>query len=805
VTGAQNGQLESKSGNERSPLRHILIGMGLLAASTLLLQIALTRVFSVAQFYHFAFLVVSLALLGFGVSGTAMALLPRLRSQHQLSRYTIGFAASTLLGYLFVNHFAFDSYSIAWDLTQAYLLVANLLALTIPFVFAGLLIGSVLSYTTEHVGKVYAADLFGSAFGAIIAPQVLQWIGSERTILLCTSLSCLAGLLLATGERRLNRIVSAASTVISLGLFLLYPPLFEVNPSPYKTLSQFRLNPDAEILTTYQNAYSRLDLVASPTIHSALGLSLNYFGDLPPQHGLLIDGSNLQPVSEAARTDEELLRALPIAIAYAVKPAPNVLLLGSGGGMEVLAALAHESEGVTVIEPNELVYTVLTNDLRAWAGLADNPQVSLRHDEIRSFVSSTTQRYDVVELPLVESYRPISSGAFTLTEDYTLTVEAFEDYLSLLESDGLFVVSRWLQTPPSECLRTLALIVSALGSRNALDHIVAFRSFQHVTFIVKPTPFTSTETTWLLAAIEDLRYDLLLAPEMPETMINQYARLERDIYHETFLEYLQTENRNAFHANYVFEITPPRDERPFFFHFFRWEQTPGVIENLGRRWQPFGGSGYFVLLALLVFALIAALVFIVAPIALKRSFRRTLVTFGRRNAARTLGYFILIGLAFLLVEISLIQQYILLLGQPTLAVATVIGALLLFSGLGSALSPRVPPLYAMFALVALLVIYPWVVDTLSPLLLPLPLIARVLAVASLIAPLGLLMGMPFPTGIARLGQARELVPWAWAANGSASVVSAVLAATFSLSLGFTPVLMIGGGLYLLAAFIRSRG
>jgi hypothetical protein len=270
------------------------------------------------------------------------------------------------------------------------------------------------------------------------------------------------------------------------------------------------------------------------------------------------------------------------------------------------------------------------------------------------------------------------------------------------------------------------------------------------------------------------------------------------------LQLIHSPDRDAFYADYDYEISPPTDDKPFFFHFFRWEQTPAVIENLGRRWQPFGGSGYFVLLALLGFALTTALLFVMMPIAFQKRFRAAIVQTGTGNTVRVLGYFILIGLAFLLVEVSLIQQYILLLGQPTLAIAVVIGALLFFSGLGSAASARLSLRYAMLGLGLLLLVYPIIVDVMTPLLLAYPLGVRLLAVTMLIAPVGFLMGMPFPRGISALQETSALVPWAWAANGSASVVSAVLGAALALSLGFTPVLWIGSGLYLLAALIRSR-
>jgi hypothetical protein len=292
---------------------------------------------------------------------------------------------------------------------------------------------------------------------------------------------------------------------------------------------------------------------------------------------------------------------------------------------------------------------------------------------------------------------------------------------------------------------------------------------------------------------------------MPPEMINQYARLETPVYHDTYRALISAADRAAFYSAYDFEVMPPTDDRPFFFHFFRWEQTPSVIENLGRRWQPFGGSGYFVLLALLAFALVAALVFILLPVALRKSFREALRRTGVGRSLRTLGFFTAIGLAFLLVEVAFIQRFILVLGRPTLALALVVGALLFFSGVGSLLSHRLYRRYTIAGLALLIAIYPFLTELFIPSLLALPLVARALLVVLMIAPVGFLMGLPFAGAIQTLSERRDLVPWAWAVNGSASVVSAILTSMLALSAGFTVVLLVGGGLYLLAALVTPRG
>lgn len=780
-----------------------LAGIGLLSAVALLFQVSLTRVFSVAQFYHFAFLVVSLALLGFGASGTLLAIWPGLRGRGWRPLFTLALGPAVVLAYTVLNVWPFDSYTIAWDRTQVWRLLGNLLVLAVPFTLAGAVLGSALGDPAYAAGRVYGVNLIGSALGAGAAPLLLAWLGDVRSILACAVLAGGAAILLADGARRPRLIAALGGVVIVAGAAgVLAPPEFlAVHPSPYKTLSHFQRTPDATLTGPRYNATSRLDLVRSPTIHSAPGLSMTYLGELPPQMGLLIDGDNLIAIPQGEAITPAFARSLPAALAFAQASAPDVLILG--GGMDAAIALALGARSVTVVEPNSLIADALRGDLRDWAGLAD-PRVTLVHAELRAYARQAGRRFDVVQLALNDTYRPVTSGAFTLTEDYRHTVEGFADYLDLLTPHGVLIVTRWLQNPPSEDLRTLALIVEALERRGGdpARQIAAFRSFQTMTFLVRVRPFSVDELEQLVAAAGERAYDMVLPPDVPAETVNRFARLDTPIYHETYVDLLRASDRDTFYRAYAFDVRPPTDNRPFFFHFFKWRQTPAILENLGRTWQPFGGSGYFVLVALLAFALLAALVFILLPVGLRRRFRRALVQAQPRHALRIAVYFGSLGLAYLLIEVSAMQQAVLLLGQPTLAITTVLATLLLFSGVGSLLSTRLPWRGALGALVILLLIWPRLFPALSSLALPLPLGARLVLCVLALAPLGLLMGVPFARGLDAIRPLPDLVPWAWAINGSASVISAVAAALLALSFGFAWVLWAGGALYALAWLSR---
>jgi hypothetical protein len=503
-------------------------------------------------------------------------------------------------------------------------------------------------------------------------------------------------------------------------------------------------------------------------------------------------------------------------------------------------------------------------------------RIFLRHD--RSF-------YDVVFVPLTDPYRPVTSGAYSLAESYSLTVEAFADALARLAPGGVLVVTRWLQTPPSEEVRLVATLVEALTRRGVVrsaDALVAYRGIQTLTVLVQPDGWRSDELATVRAFAETRRYDLVWAPDVRSEEVNRFNRLPVPEQFEAVRDLLAAPDRAAFYAAYPFAIVPATDDRPFFFHFFRWGQTPQVLATLGRTWQPFGGSGYFVLFALLALVFFLSGLLIAAPLVIVRSrtvahdprdasaskipvrgkppcgtanesltplppfaqhpfgapglevrspgeggvkgvitppSRSTplgLLTAALCRQERGLGgeaifrtallYFGLLGIAFLFVEIPLIQRSILLFGHPTYAFTAVVLPLLLCSGLGSTVARAawLPRRAAFGALVVLALLAALAGPRLTTAALGWSLAARGLAAVVSLAPLALLMGLPFPLGLAWLeAQAPHLVPWAWAVNGCASVIAAVLAAILALSIGFTAVLLLGAGAYAVAGLLIS--
>ena len=786
------------------------IRITVLAAATLLLESALLRLFAVAQFYHFAFLVVSLALLGFGTSGSLLSVWPR-RFYRGVRGASLGFALSVALIYAVVNLLPFDSYSIAWDARQIYLFALYYLTLTLPFLFAGLGIGGALAANEGKSHLVYAANLLGSGVGALLAPLVLWLAGVPGAALA----SGLIGLTAAFPVRQ--KWLYWGMTVAAGGSFILLIGLIAFNLrgraplgmtiSPYKGLAQAQHYPGSSLIFRRWNAISRVDVIANAGTRQLPGLSYAYPGTPPPQHGLSLDGDSPQPITLISPESFHAAPYLPESLVFDLRPDAQTLILEPGAGLGVLQALSAGGREVTAVVGNPLQVDAVARtapDSNVYA----HPHVQTILETGRVFLQRLRENYTIIYLPLTDGYRPVTSGAFSLSENYMLTIEAFEGALAHLSSEGILTTTRWLQSPPSEEIRLIATLAEALERRgaNPAMSIVAYRGIQTMTVLVQPDGWGIEELAQVRAFTADRKFDLVWAPDIQLDEVNRFNRLPRPDYYLATQTLLTTPEREAFYGAYPFDIRPPSDNQPFFFHFFTWEQTPEIFATLGRTWQPFGGSGYFVLLALLALVIVLSGILIVVPLFFRRTHPSPWKAKGVR--VRVLFYFTCIGIAFLFVEIPLIQRWILILGHPTYAFAAVVVALLAFSSMGSALArhPRLPQRAALGALVLLAFLTPFGVSWLVEITLGLPLALRVgLAVLSL-APLAVLMGLPFPLGLAWLErEAFHLVPWAWAVNGCASVIASVLAAMLTLNTGFTLVLLLGAAAYALAFGLQLEG
>jgi spermidine synthase len=774
----------------------LYLGLAAISAAALAYEIVLTRLFSIAHGYHFAFLAVSLALLGFGASGTVLAIAPRWSgglSPGRLRRLSLAGSVTIVGSHLAANNVPFDPYRIALERGQLALLAAYLLALATPFLLLGLVQGLALTAWPDRAGRLYAAALGGSGLGCLLALGALSQVSGPRAVVLAALVAACGAL--AFGGRRLGAVGPAAAAVALVLLLWQTPGWLDQRLSPYKPLSQLLTNPGARVAHSESSALSRLDVVETRTVRSAPGLSLTYDGPLPRQLGVAVDGDTILALTSRESLRPSFLDALPTSLPYRLRPRPRVLVLEPGGGLDVLLALEKGARSVVAVEDDAALAELIGSRLaRQAGGVYNDPRVRVARSSPRAYLARAEGRFDVVELALSESFRAVTAGAYSLTESYLLTEEGFGAVFDRLAPGGLLVVHRWLQLPPTEELRAAALVVGALERQGASPRrsLAALRSFSTMLILAKREPFTGHEIGAIRAFARERRFDLVSLPGIERSEANRFNRLRHDRYFPAFRGVLTDPKRFA--QGYEYDVAPPTDDRPFFFHFFRWDQTPDVLRLLGKTWQPFGGAGYLIVLGLLVLVTALALALVAVPAAVVRHRRE-----GERSggwSSRTV-YFGAIGLGFLLVEIALLQRFILLLEQPAYAVAVILFGLLLSSGVGSALAARIPWRGALAALVAAIVLYPLLLAETFPALLGQELVVRVLVALLLVAPLGILMGVPFPRGLRALGRTDPAsLPLAWGVNGFASVIGAVLAAVIALSFGLHAVFFAGALAYL---------
>ncbi len=802
------------------------IGVFLLSAATLVLEIALTRLFSLTQWYHFAFMAIAVALLGFGASGSFLAVAGPGRGLRRITVAALGFAVTSCLLYPATNAIPFDAYRLLMDRVQFVWLSLYILVLAAPFFCSGFALGALLSIYPERTGLLYGANLAGSGTGCLLALVALPATGGGGTPFLVAAMGVLATATFAYHPggapplprsprrhegRKAHGLSLCLGVLVVVDAAMLYlalrpPAAFSVRLSPYKALSIVSSFQGSRHVLSRWNAFSRVDLVEGPAVRSAPGLSLTFKGQVPAQPGLTVDGDNLHTVPSTPPDSAPAAYAgfLPSAIPFALRPGARALVLQAGTGLDVLVALRHQAASVTAVEANPLVIAVARES--GAASIYDDRRVAVVTDSGRSFLARCAEHFDVIVVSLAESFRAVTSGDFSLSENYLYTVEAFAAYYEHLAPGGLLVVTRWAQWPPSEDLRAANLAAAALRKAGVADlasHIAAYRSFQTVTLLVQRGPFSNEDIAALRRLWEQMNYDPVYYPGMRADEANRFVVLPDTRHFEAYRALLT----GASLPEQPFDISPSADDRPFFFHFFRWSQVRTIVGNLGKSWQPFGGAGYLVLVVLLVVAVLTSGVLILLPLLLRRGLRT--MRRATSSAPARLAYFGLLGLGFLFVEIPMVQRYILFLGRPVYAMAIVLCALLVASGVGSLVSARLGQRghWVLLAVACLAVVYPSLLDALFGMTLGASFALRLGVAAVSLAPLGLLLGIPFPWGLRFLvaeggtqpaGGASGLIPWAWAINGCASVISSVLAAIVAVSWGYAWVLAGAAAAYALA-------
>ena len=788
-----------------------LFAIGLLSACVLAYEVLLTRLFSIALWHHFAYMIISAAMLGYGASGTALTLLKGRLVRRFGAAYVGAAAAMAVLmpsAFLLAQQVPFNPLELLWDPSQPFRLLAVYLLLMLPFFFGGLGVGLVFALSGKQASRIYAFDILGAGVGSLGVIGVMFVVPPPRILALLAALAFLAAAVAVVELRMRQKWLAVLFSCFAVLAAAAMPPL-PVGLSPYKDLSQMLNVFGARVVEERSSPLGQVTVVENLRVplRYAPGMSLNATAEPPPQLGVFVDGNGPSALTRFDGTIAplEYLDQLTSALPYALLERPRVLVLGAGAGSDVLQALYCGSAAIDAVELDRNVIDLVRGRFRDYAGsLYHLPGVTVHEAEARGFVNAGRKRYDLIQVALLDSFGTASAGLYGLSESYLYSVEAFQACLKRLAPGGVLAVTRWLSLPPRDALKLFATAVSALeksGVPDPADRLVMIRGWKTVTLLVKNGGFSAGEISAIREFCRSRSFDPVWFPGMEAEEANRCNQLARPYFFEGAVALLGP-SRRAFIDSYKFYIEPATDDRPYFFRFFKWRAAGELFALREQGGMPLLDWSYPLLVATLLQALLASALLILAPLGLSRC-RKTL------PGAPVALYFLSIGFAFIFVEIAFIQKFTLFLAHPLYALAVTLCAFLVFAGLGGWLAGRsqaagkVP--LAILAMAALALIYLVIMPPLFRALIHWSDAAKIVLSVLLVAPLAMCMGVPFPTGMSRLAHGREeAIPWAWAINGFASVVGAVLATLLAVHLGFAAVVFLAVLIYAAAAVAERK-
>lgn len=775
---------EAASNTLRWP--QLYLGLGFTTLATLILELALTRIFSVVFYYHFAFLAISIALFGLGAGG--------------VFSYVVAARPGNLFGKLGTLALANSLCVVAslWFILSrpGYLnnttLAAIYVASALPFFLAGTVVSLAISEAIERVDRAYFFDLAGGAAGCLILIKFLDWFGGPSTVIAAGVFYGVAAAIWfnLAGLARSR----AAAVLLSLLLVMLMVANFSTHLLDVQTAKGQRLPPE---LFVAWNSFSRVGVN-----HTEDRFNIVIDADAATAIATF-DWDHLKPEERFSLTHEGP------GFPYLVRPGAKTLVIGSGGGYDVARAFASGSRDITAVEINPIIAQTIMRDrfVAESHGLYLRPEVRLFVEDGRSFVRSSLEKYQVLQATLVDTWASTAAGAFALSENNLYTTDALYDYLTHLTDDGLLAFTRWGFDPPRESLRLVSLAMDALGrlgEQNPSRHVMVIRVDANKlngwgsldTVMISRKPFTDDDLARVREGLRETHIQSIYLPGDPPA--NPFGQL------------LASPDPQAFFAQYPYNVAPLGDDRPFFFYTvqprdlwnFVWHANQANEDYKINRAVP-------LLFGLIAVSLAATALILLLPRVLLRSRLPK-----QKGVLAFLWYFLCLGAGYILIQVALIQKFVLLLGHPTYALTVIVFSMLVASGVGSYFSRQVVAegdsrlLRVLVAIAALIALLAFGATPLTAAAAGWPLLAKMAITALTIAPVAFLMGMPFPSGLRRLERLHApSVRWAWSLNAAASVLGSAGAIFLAIYIGLRATLLTGAALYLCAmgVVVLTRG
>jgi hypothetical protein len=792
------------------------------ALSTLMYEILLTRIFSVTMMYHFAFVALSLAMFGMTAGALVVYLAPNVftadRLRSHLALAAVLFPIAIVLSFLTQLSIPFRVHP---SIVAIYAIGLTYVVIAVPFVVSGVVVCLVLTGFPARVSRLYAADLAGAAIGCALLIPVIGYSDGPTAVLWVAVLAAIGALMFAldtssrslgASSRPLQR--AAVATTVLLGVAAAGHTVLVWKGFPVFRIIYIKGSFEARPLYEKWNSYSRVRVNGSQTRYEApqgWGLSpvlpessrvRQMQMDIDVGAGTVLTGfsGDLQSIQH--------LKYDVTNIGYYIRPEPSVLVIGAGGGRDILSALVFGAKSVTAVEINKDIIGTVNGRFGDFTGHLDrDPRVRFVNDEARSYVARSRERFDTIQISLIDTWAATAAGAFVLSENSLYTVEAWSTFLRHLTDDGLLSVSRWyFRDRPAEMYRTTTLAVEALralGVNEPRRHIAVVRNMQLAnrpadtpdgvgTILVSRRPFTDAELDTLDRESARLQFDVPFSP-----------RAARD---ETYVRLTTPQGLDDFLRSYPVNVAAPTDDSPFFFNMLRLRDVvrPELLD-FGK--LSLNMKAVATLAVLLVTVTFLTAVCILLPLWLTRG--RVQLS----GAGPLFVFFVAIGLGFMLIETSQMQRLIIALGHPTYGLSVVLFALLLSSGIGSFLTTGVTVQSAsalgprrLLLTLAILAVFGFITPAIVRAIEPMTTVVRIAAAVALLFPAGLMMGMAFPLGMKlAAGRARELMAWLWGLNGAASVMASVLSVCIALTWSISTAFWAGWICYAVAFVAYGRG
>jgi spermidine synthase len=796
--------------------KYIKLTIFIISLTILSYEIILTRIFSITQWHNLSSLIISMAMLGFGASGSLIIILKK-KIDKNLNLITLlllfAYPVSIISGFIIFSKIPFNPFEIGINNAQIFYLLLYFFLTGLPFLFGASVIGIML--LKFETSKIYFSNLIGAGTGAFLIILSLYYFHPFDILIIIVLLSFIATVIFSTNFNKIHSCFVILLSLFFTTFFYLSFDLFELkNISEYKSLSRTLTLPNSKIIEEKFSPLGIVQVVQADGLRSTAGLSLLSPYEVPVQKAIFFDGGSMSAITPYSGDDHKIkyLDYLPSSLPYHLintSEKNDVLIIGTGGGENLLKAKLNKFKNIIGVEIDKNVISLMKNQFAQFSGNIYNmPEIEIINEEARGYITKCNKNFDLIDISMIDAYNSAASGSYSLNETYLYTQESIKEFLLHLKNDGILSISRWIITPPKDNLKILNICVDALkqiGVKDAAKHIIFIRNIQAATLIISKNPLRAEQIAKTKEFCKTRLFDLIYYDKIKESEINKYVKLKYPVYYNFSKELLEKNNKKNIVDSYDFNIESASDNKPYFYNFFKLK-TLNYISKNGLKKVPVTEWGYLLLILILIPVVIISFLFILLPLFFigKLEKEKSNLNFN------IISYFALIGLAYFFIEMPLIQKLILFLSHPTYSLSVIISGLLIFSGVGCYFSDRIfkaekrilySTILISFFTILNLIFSNYVFScfyTYSDSI-------RIMVTLVLLMPIGFFMGIPFPQGIKKVKLINKgLVPWVWGINGFFSVISVITATIFAIIFGFQIVFIMAIGLYLLAGFISLK-